>query len=302
MTELDRLEQTLALARAELAPSSADDARVRHGLGLRAAAAVGMARAPLGPWQALRASGLSGVLVGVLLMGASGSVGHWLGRLAPHDGLDSLASSALVHRDPTAAAVAGATPEPRMAAAPLPLAPIAPALGTSEPISTAANVSGPSPSTAAQAIEEAARSTSRASEGSVPPRAKRSRASRSLAAQPPAKRGAVVGDPAEELALLRRVEKSLRANDSALALALLDELDERFPRTALGEERLAARVIAHCAVGDGGARLRAESFLRERPGSVYAERVQTACTVSADAPEGVRMPAPSEGSGRRGDE
>jgi hypothetical protein len=81
--------------------------------------------------------------------------------------------------------------------------------------------------------------------------------------------------------LLRRVEKSLRAKDAALALALLGELDERFPRTALGEERLAARVIAHCTVGDGGARLRAESFLRDRPGSVYAERVQTACAVPA---------------------
>jgi hypothetical protein len=302
MTERDNLERTLALARAELAPSSDDDARIRRGLGLRAPADGGMVRGPLRPWQALRASGLSGVLVGVLLVGASGSVGHWLGRTAPRDGLDTMSSSALVHRDTAAAAVAGATPEPRGAAAPLPLplplAPIASATVAPQPNSTAPNASGPSPSTAAQAIEEAPRPALRASEGSVPARAKRSRASRSLAAQQPAKREAVAADPAGELVLLRRVEKSLRANDPALALALLDELDERFPRTALGEERLAARVIAHCAVGDGGARLRAESFLRERPGSVYAERVQTACTVSA----GASMPAPREGSGRRGDE
>jgi hypothetical protein len=302
MTELDSLERTLALARAELAPSSDDDARVRHGLGLRPPADGGIARNPLRPWQALRASGLSGVLVGVLLMVASGSVGHWLGRTAPRDGLDTLTSSALVHRDPAAAAVAGTTSGPPRAAAPLPLAPNAPAAGASQPNSTAPNASGPSPSTSTQAIEEAARPASPASEGSVPARAKRSRTSPSLAARPPAKRGAVAGDPAEELALLRRVEKSLRANDPALALALLDELDERFPRTSLGEERLAARVIAHCAVGDGGARLRAESFLSERPGSVYAERVQTACTVSAGARGSSGVPAPSEGSRRRGDE
>jgi hypothetical protein len=271
---------------------------MRLGLGLRAPADSGMARAPLSRWQALRASGLSGVLVGVLLMGVSGSVGHWLGRTAPRGGLDELASSALVHSAPAAAAVAEATPESRRGAAPLPLAP---GVGASEPSSTAPNASGSSQSAAAQAIEEAARPASPASEGSVPARARRSRTSRSLAVQPPAKRGVVAGDPAGELALLRRVEKSLRANDPTLALALLDELDERFPRTSLGEERLAARVIAHCAVGDGGARLRAESFLRERPGSVYAERVQTACTVSAGTP-GASMLAPREGSGRRGDE
>jgi hypothetical protein len=292
MTELDTLERTLALARSELAASPEQDARVRQGLGLRPPGHGGssLESAPRS-WRALRASGVSGLVAGALLAGAAGGVGYWLGRAAPQRAFDATPSSALVHDQRGTAAAVGLAPELRRTGPSVPepdsLEPHATAVPGSDASSPAApRPPVPSASAAGQAIDGGARSASAApASGSLSTSAKRSRAPRSLAARAPAQRVAPVGDAADELSLLRRVEKSLRANDPALALALLGDLDERFPRTALGEERLAARVIAHCTVGDGGARLRAESFLRERPGSVYAERVQTACTIPADRPK-----------------
>ena len=81
----------------------------------------------------------------------------------------------------------------------------------------------------------------------------------------------------DELALLRRVERALRNADPALALALLGELDERFPDTRLVEERQAARLLAGCRLQDPNAIARAHAFLHDNPASVYRQRVQLAC-------------------------
>jgi len=69
--------------------------------------------------------------------------------------------------------------------------------------------------------------------------------------------------------------------------ALTRLLDERFAATALGEERQAARVMAHCGLSDPGARLRAERFLRDQADSVYTERVRSACALEPSG-EGTR--------------
>jgi hypothetical protein len=92
----------------------------------------------------------------------------------------------------------------------------------------------------------------------------------------------------DELALLRRVERALRSSEPALAVALLGELDQRFPDSRLVEERLAARRIAECRLGEPGAMERAQTFLREHATSVYRQRVQLAC-----APEPDRAASPS---------
>jgi hypothetical protein len=52
--------------------------------------------------------------------------------------------------------------------------------------------------------------------------------------------------PNEELALLARAERAVRADNSALALALIDELEARFPSSRLLEERRAVELLAHC--------------------------------------------------------
>jgi hypothetical protein len=88
----------------------------------------------------------------------------------------------------------------------------------------------------------------------------------------------------------------LRAEDPTLALALLRDLDARFPDTTLTEERSAADVLARCALAEAGSRLRAESFLRDRPASVYADRVRAACHLASARATAV----PTEGSARRG--
>jgi len=94
--------------------------------------------------------------------------------------------------------------------------------------------------------------------------------------------------PEEELALLRRADRAVRADNAALALALVAELEARSPNSRLLEERRAIELMAYCRVGASDARARAQRFLREHPSSVYAGRVREMCpdegTQSTDAP------------------
>jgi hypothetical protein len=76
---------------------------------------------------------------------------------------------------------------------------------------------------------------------------------------------------------LERIERALRNADAPLALALLAELDERYPKTRLVEERQAARLMAHCVAGEPDAKLAAERFLQAQPSSVYAARLRALC-------------------------
>jgi hypothetical protein len=258
MSELDLLERTLELARAELAPSPADDHRARQALGLSSGAVPPLARArgaEAGALAALRVLGPTGAVVGALLLGSSFGGGYWLGRNETPGASPTSPASTNIER-----------PRPAQAAHEPPLDDAPPELVPAEE----------SPAAADAPVERSVRPRARAHR----PRVDVHKTSRSAEARPDT-------DPTEptlgtdsELALLRRVEKSLRSGDAAFALALVGELDERFPKTQLGEEREAARVMAHCALGDAGARLRAERFLRERSLSVYAERVREACAVS----------------------
>lgn len=82
----------------------------------------------------------------------------------------------------------------------------------------------------------------------------------------------------EEARELRRVDSALRSGMPLLALGILSDLDRKIPRGALGEERAAARLIARCQNGDGGARSSAALWLQKNSRSVYASRVQASCT------------------------
>jgi hypothetical protein len=85
--------------------------------------------------------------------------------------------------------------------------------------------------------------------------------------------------------LLARTERAIRSGEAPLALALLGELDQKFPVPALREEREAARVLAGCvlpgAVADDRARAPAERFIGAHPASVYADRVRESCGLAA---------------------
>jgi hypothetical protein len=81
----------------------------------------------------------------------------------------------------------------------------------------------------------------------------------------------------EELALLQRAERALRAGEPELALAFLDDIDRRYPKTRLVEERAAARLMARCVRAEPNAPAQAELFLEAQPTSVYRDRVRALC-------------------------
>ena len=94
-------------------------------------------------------------------------------------------------------------------------------------------------------------------------------------------------DGAAELALLERAERAIRARHPALALALIEELDQRRPRSPLQEERRSIELMAHCQAQGPGSQTaqRRESFMREYPESAYSARIAAECgAVSAHVP------------------
>jgi hypothetical protein len=109
------------------------------------------------------------------------------------------------------------------------------------------------------------------------PRAARQQA-KPAAPQSEAQSGALeTAEPSQELALLRRAERAVRGADSALALALIAELEQRYPRSSLLEERRAIELLAYCVAGATDAVARAQRFLREHPHSVHAGRIAEQC-------------------------
>jgi hypothetical protein len=99
-------------------------------------------------------------------------------------------------------------------------------------------------------------------------------------------------DAQQELVLLQRVERALRNEDAALALVLLAELEQRFPRTALGEERRAARLMSHCIQEERGAAEAARTFLSRHPASVYQNRLRSLCKITAGEVDDSRTGTP----------
>jgi hypothetical protein len=92
----------------------------------------------------------------------------------------------------------------------------------------------------------------------------------------------VAEDPLiEEMQLLKRAERAIRANNGLLALAMLRELEQRFPKGQLLEEREAARVMANCELNPPEmARDLGGRFVSRYPKSVYLERVRPLCKLS----------------------
>ncbi len=90
---------------------------------------------------------------------------------------------------------------------------------------------------------------------------------------------------AEELDFLRRAEHTIRSGNYPVALGLLRELDERFPKGHLLEERTAARVMANCQLDDiERAHARGNAYLLAHPQSMYADRVRALCQIDSAQP------------------
>lgn len=258
----ERIERQLSLARRGLTPSSQ--------LSLRVRARFGAAEQPSSPaatrvgdsalrarWRALRASGNLGLAVGGGLFGLGCVVGL-LGSGLVVQGRDEAVSRALRH--PAELAAPSFPPAPAAPSQDQTPAPLAAAEPTA-PLTPAAPAPPASPRQPARA-DSAPRGRS---EARSQPRAVTSR------------------DWRGELELLERAERAVRADNAALALALLGDFDVRYPESRLVEERAAVETMAHCqaTAPDGGAR--AARFLNQHPRSLYRTRVEAVCPPAAPA-------------------
>jgi hypothetical protein len=304
MTELDRVSRSLGQVRAELTPTPADKVRLRariivsppaasdggagSGTGLAALDVTAprravLARGPLSRWVALRATGGLGLALGAFVLGTGVALGFWWGSEQSPRSLEraSVAPPVEVALPLAGSAHQGASAGP---------VPDAEENAPAQQRASAVDVS------LQDARAERNRAAAAASRSAPEARAPRPRATPKLERPPgraPRPPELAPGAGIEhELALLRRVERAIRANEAALALALLAELDEHFPETTLDEERLAARRLAECHAGKPDASSRARRFLVEHATSVYRQRIELACGLGDQSSE----PAPMKNS------
>jgi len=95
-----------------------------------------------------------------------------------------------------------------------------------------------------------------------------------------------------ELGLIQRAERAVRAKNPELALALSDELAERYPRSALREERGAILLMARCQLEASDTVAERERFTQRYPRSVYTDRIKSECG-STDVRDGVEHASPA---------
>jgi hypothetical protein len=265
------LELTLELARGAGEPSAADRRRNFEALSSRlgeplAGNALSFGTRPLPAKASVLARTLRprlglGHLVAVAAV--AGGLGFWLGSAAPFRG------------EPRAAELTEAAAPSAMTSA----AEAARSQRTdeaTEPPGTARETSSAKPfepSTAGQGTEK----TSRA----APPASRRGALVRPHPRARP--QASSASDPGvrflEAVRLLERAQRSIDTGEAAFGMTLLDELDARFPRALLDEERQAARVLGWCSLGQTEqARAGALALSKRNPTSIYRARLERTCT------------------------
>jgi RNA polymerase sigma-70 factor (ECF subfamily) len=96
---------------------------------------------------------------------------------------------------------------------------------------------------------------------------------------------AFAGTVSEEMRLLGAAQRELSARRGDEALRLLEEHARKFPEGALGEERLAVRVLALCDLGRvAEARQATRDFLSRFPVSPLVPRIRESCGQVAGQP------------------
>lgn len=253
MTNLDDLERTiLSEARVCIEPTAADEARVfkRLALGLGGAVTISAivvprhsALARLQRWLVARRA----VALSCALLGVGFGAGFVVGQHSQRTGMSSPAPTVEMRE----------VEEPGVLAA-------TPAVEAPNQDSTAVRAPEVSPAALGSA--------------SGAPAQRRAQGSESESNGSPLAASDPIGD---ELALLKRAERAIRAQNSLLALGLLRELDQRFPRGKLLDERAAARVMAECQQQTPDlARRTGEAYLRGAKSGVYHERVRRLCGIA----------------------
>jgi hypothetical protein len=278
---VDELERRfIRAAQHELAPSAADRERNQAavlerlaaepwggsagtGLGIPShsarSVAPGVLAAVIG---SMRGSRLGMLGVG-LIVGAV--VGGWFGF-----GLGRKLGPGELGRGEPPAAVANAVAVPPEA----PLAPPsdAPAPSPETPPASLPENDGQPPTALASQAQAAADADAARRRGLAAGRARAARSS------PPVQ---LESSLAAELAMLQRARRALNADNGRLALGIVQELDERFPKGVLVEERNATRILSLCQLERvAEAKQAARDFLGRYPSSVYAGRVRQSCAAA----------------------
>jgi len=277
MAEARDADRSLRLARQVFSPSEQQRERVRSALAARMAA-TGAAATGAAPVRAAaparvaapvaitaRARGAA-VLKPALLVGMGFVFGYWFAetrhvgeaREGGHVSPVSLRAPATPERS-EALSAAQTEPAPRAGAA----------SGTEPP--------GPSPSSDPSA-STAPSSAPESSPDRLAPRP-RARGARDPLRARPGSHAAATDGLAEELALLQRAERALRSGNAPLARSFIAELEARFPKTALRQERAALLVLAACVTHEPGAERGASEFIARHARSVYVDRIRSLCAL-----------------------
>jgi hypothetical protein len=281
VADADDIERSLALAREALLPPEGALERVHVQVTKDRWVDAGGARVPRGVTK----------LTTTVLVGAGFVAGYWLG----------------LHRsDVSSASPPAATPTMSPGVSPATSPATSPAVSPA-PAPTQSGDWVKGPASEPQPPAEPVPLLERSALGSPPPSSARSRAPASGAtaesaeasgrALHPRRARPPTDPPLDELTLLSRAERALRAGEAALALTFLDELDRRLPRSTLLEERRAARLLADCLLAVPGAPARAQQFLHQHRGSVYSDRLQSTCALAVSDP--AQPPAHGTGAGER---
>jgi hypothetical protein len=263
MRKPDPAELVLSRARRHLSPTAAEAQRVLHRTLAHVAEPALTAAAPqasASPPIVAPAGSLGLKLVAALAIAlGSGVTGYVLGRRSvqqerAHSATHIAIESATQRQDAFARAPAAGL--------------VATAAETALP------TSGSAPA-AAQATEAVSARARGAAVAKTVPHVRSGRASDTTLPEPPsAPRAATL---AEELDVMKRVERALREKQPDLALSLLDELDRQHAQGALLEERAAAAAMARCGMGLGDGAALAQAFALAFPESAYRARVDGAC-------------------------
>jgi hypothetical protein len=254
MREVEDLDRRLDLAR--LALSSTPDARTRVRRELATRGAFSPARSLATPRHRVPK------LVSAALMGISFAAGYGLRHIQPSEIRE--APARVVERVP-----------PLVSSPSTPAGDEQPSVLVPEPLAAPAT---------ARLEPNGARAASGKPRGGRPSSVSEPRPAARGPSAPPAAIGATT--TSDELALLRRAERALRAGNPALALILLDQLERAYPVSALGEERTAARILVDCARSGELAKPEAARFLEQHPSSVYSDRILRGCHLEANGEPG----------------
>lgn len=261
MAEPRELDTRLRLARQVLSPSDEHRRRVRSALAARLAAEGQTAALPARVGRRIARPRLSRALEAAALVAAGFVLGVWFAETR-----QPRADAPIVDRAPADA-------ERRDEASPVRAQPSQPPVSAS-PLQAEPAVA---PSASSSTASEASKARSRPAKSPGTPAHGRERTGR-------ASRATAADGFADELALLRRAERATRSGDAALARSLIAELEARFPKTALRQERAALLVLVACATDEPAAQASAREFMQRHEQSVHLDRIRSACQLDSAGP------------------